>query len=365
MQDGLAGGLFDPEPSPAQKAALERLEVTLALVEGWVDEVVSPGHRRADARRRQAAGDRTPPARRRRPGRADLRHAGRPRAAAAPAPRRVHAVGLAAHPPGRRGPRRRLDVTPPAAHRRRPRRPAGLPRGLGDAGRALRRGLRRRAARPARRRRPTPTTPSPPSDAPRRRRSPRCGLGAADARRRRALRDRYVAHLARAPRRPAEGVLPRPPDRRRDRRAPPTATRCSSTTTARPTRGSPSAATSSPATPTLAGGGRRELRRGVRADRPSTSTRCRCPSTSTRWSSAPTAAPCTTSTCGSSPLPTPDAAHAVSEESLDVRWWPVDALPATFDDMYGLSTPRSRGCAVSLGQSSSTPGGGSRRAAAD
>jgi len=27
--------------SPAQKAALERLETTLALVEGWVDEVVS------------------------------------------------------------------------------------------------------------------------------------------------------------------------------------------------------------------------------------------------------------------------------------------------------------------------------------
>ncbi|PUA82026.1 NUDIX hydrolase [Nocardioides currus] len=33
---------------------------------------------------------------------------------------------------------------------------------------------------------------------------------------------------------------------------------------------------------------------------------------------------------------TPDADHAVSDESLDVRWWPVDALPATFDDMYRL-----------------------------
>jgi putative hydrolase len=41
MQDALAGGLFDPEPSAAQKVALEKLEVTLALVEGWVDEVVS------------------------------------------------------------------------------------------------------------------------------------------------------------------------------------------------------------------------------------------------------------------------------------------------------------------------------------
>ena len=41
MQEVLSGGLFDLEPSPTQKAALERLEVTLALVEGWVDEVVS------------------------------------------------------------------------------------------------------------------------------------------------------------------------------------------------------------------------------------------------------------------------------------------------------------------------------------
>ena len=32
----------------------------------------------------------------------------------------------------------------------------------------------------------------------------------------------------------------------------------------------------------------------------------------------------------------PDASHATSEESLDVRWWPVDALPATFEDMYAL-----------------------------
>ena len=32
----------------------------------------------------------------------------------------------------------------------------------------------------------------------------------------------------------------------------------------------------------------------------------------------------------------PDDDHAVSEESLDVRWWPVDALPETFDDMYRL-----------------------------
>ena len=40
MQALLEGGLFDLPKSPAQEAALQRLEVTLALVEGWVDEVV-------------------------------------------------------------------------------------------------------------------------------------------------------------------------------------------------------------------------------------------------------------------------------------------------------------------------------------
>lgn len=33
---------------------------------------------------------------------------------------------------------------------------------------------------------------------------------------------------------------------------------------------------------------------------------------------------------------TPGDEHAVSDESLDVRWWPVGALPTTFDDMYRL-----------------------------
>lgn len=41
MQQLLEGGMFELPDSPAQKAALERLETTLALVEGWVDEVVS------------------------------------------------------------------------------------------------------------------------------------------------------------------------------------------------------------------------------------------------------------------------------------------------------------------------------------
>lgn len=40
IQEALEGGLFEPEQTPHQKAALTRLETTLALVEGWVDEVV-------------------------------------------------------------------------------------------------------------------------------------------------------------------------------------------------------------------------------------------------------------------------------------------------------------------------------------
>ncbi|MGB3829807.1 MAG: zinc-dependent metalloprotease [Ornithinimicrobium sp.] len=39
MQEALAGSLFTPEQSPAQQAALVRLETFLALVEGWVDVV--------------------------------------------------------------------------------------------------------------------------------------------------------------------------------------------------------------------------------------------------------------------------------------------------------------------------------------
>jgi putative hydrolase len=40
LQEALEGGLFEPEKTPAQEAALVRLETVLALVEGWVDEVV-------------------------------------------------------------------------------------------------------------------------------------------------------------------------------------------------------------------------------------------------------------------------------------------------------------------------------------
>lgn len=40
LQQALTGGMFEPEDSPEQTAALARLETALALVEGWVDEVV-------------------------------------------------------------------------------------------------------------------------------------------------------------------------------------------------------------------------------------------------------------------------------------------------------------------------------------
>jgi putative hydrolase len=65
LQNALASDLFEPERTPAQQAALDRLETALALVEGWVDEVVDRAARdtlphavalRETVRRRRAAG---------------------------------------------------------------------------------------------------------------------------------------------------------------------------------------------------------------------------------------------------------------------------------------------------------------------
>jgi putative hydrolase len=65
LQEALSGGLFEPEDTPEQRAALARLETALALVEGWVDEVVNTAataHLPASAalretvRRRRASG---------------------------------------------------------------------------------------------------------------------------------------------------------------------------------------------------------------------------------------------------------------------------------------------------------------------
>lgn len=49
MTLALSGGLFTPEETPNQRAALENLEMVLALIEGWIDAVVT-----------QSAGSRLP-----------------------------------------------------------------------------------------------------------------------------------------------------------------------------------------------------------------------------------------------------------------------------------------------------------------
>jgi putative hydrolase len=65
LQDALQQGMFQPEDTPQQKAALARLETALALVEGWVDAVVheaassrlvSAAALRETLRRRRASG---------------------------------------------------------------------------------------------------------------------------------------------------------------------------------------------------------------------------------------------------------------------------------------------------------------------
>lgn len=65
MQDAMSGGLFVPEETETQRAALQRLETALALVEGWVDHVVgqatedrmpAAGRLQEAVRRRRAAG---------------------------------------------------------------------------------------------------------------------------------------------------------------------------------------------------------------------------------------------------------------------------------------------------------------------
>lgn len=54
----------------------------------------------------------------------------------------------------------------------------------------------------------------------------------------------------------------------------------------------------------------------------------------------------------------PDAQHQVSEESLDVAWWPVDDLPDPEPDMREL-------VALAVARAQSSPGGASSRVAAD
>jgi putative hydrolase len=65
IQEAMQSGMFEPEDTPQQKAALARLETLLALIEGWVDTVVAealterlPGAEamRETMRRRRASG---------------------------------------------------------------------------------------------------------------------------------------------------------------------------------------------------------------------------------------------------------------------------------------------------------------------
>jgi uncharacterized protein (DUF2342 family) len=64
MQALLSGGMFEPEDTPGQQAALRRLETLLALVEGWVDAVTAEvaatrlggGEALREASRRRRAG---------------------------------------------------------------------------------------------------------------------------------------------------------------------------------------------------------------------------------------------------------------------------------------------------------------------
>lgn len=65
LQEALSSGVFEQEDTAEQKAALARLETLLALIEGWVDDVVdaavadrlpSHGRLRETLRRRRATG---------------------------------------------------------------------------------------------------------------------------------------------------------------------------------------------------------------------------------------------------------------------------------------------------------------------
>ena len=224
IQEALQGGLFEPQQTPAAEGRARPARDHARAGRGLGRRGRRPGHREPDAGRRQAAGGGTPPPGRGRSRRGDVRGAGRARAAAAPAARRLHAVGLAALPPGRRGPRRGLGAPRPAAHRGRPRRPARAsartcPRSPRSATRTSTRPSASCSTGPAR----------PADERPRTRRqrpTPRVSLhadaldvldplAALPTTEQDALRAAYVAHLGRAPRRAVALLPPRPPDRRR------------------------------------------------------------------------------------------------------------------------------------------------------
>ena len=344
IQQALAEGLFEPHntpgpggrPDPARDAARPGRGLGRA------------GHRRGRPRppaaRRRDARDRTPAPRHRRAGRAHVRLARRPRAAAAPAARGGGPVGRAGRGPRSGGPRRGLGPPRPAA--RRPRtwttRP-GSPRRAGDAAQdsaevdaaieELLRGDdapagRTRPVRPVRPGRPT----RPAREQPRR-----------SARARPARLGPGRPGLLAGPRRradPAPGRLPGPPGRapgravaRRPARAPD-----GERLRARP-RPSPRPADPAPQGRLLGpvrrppGAGRRHARRRRRCARPArspASTGCACsgrPTCTGTRSRRRSAAARSTWTRRTRFRRRTARSREVSAESLDVAWFPVDALP--------------------------------------
>ena len=115
LQNALTGGMFEPDDTPEQVAALRRLETLLALVEGWVDAVVQDAAGERMPGRRRAARGVAAPAGHRRAGRADLLDPGRAGAAAAPAARGGRAVVGRHRAARRQRPRRDLGAPRPAA----------------------------------------------------------------------------------------------------------------------------------------------------------------------------------------------------------------------------------------------------------
>ena len=208
------------QQSPAQQAALSRLEVTLALVEGWVDEVVG-----------QATAERMPAA-------AKLQEAVRRRRAAGGPAEQTFAslVGLELRPrrlrdastlwgslrtrqgaEARDGVWMHPDLLPTAADLDDPlgfREDAAAPDELSEED--FDAGLRRPARRQARATRPSPPTRGRVTLHARRARGAGRLVPAAAAGRR-ALRDRYVDHLRAHAGRHDPRLLPRPPDRQHAR----------------------------------------------------------------------------------------------------------------------------------------------------
>ncbi len=112
LQELMGSGLLQPEDTEEQRAAIARLETLLALVEGWVDDVVGPGDRRAPAVRGAAARDDPSSASSRGAGGEDLRDPRRHGASSSTGPRGGHPVRRRACRPRASMPATRSGRTP-------------------------------------------------------------------------------------------------------------------------------------------------------------------------------------------------------------------------------------------------------------